>query len=107
MNDAWLLAAVIGAGRERLDEESPPVNEDELDRFEDMLLKNKDGRLSYAQRTWLQGAAERLGITEAQASNAFSELTPEQQRTHRERAKKIVLPWERPGAAKALRPPGR
>lgn len=52
--------------------------------------------LSDAQRKWLYGVAERLGVVGAAPSeNIFSGMSPEKQARQREAAKKVVLPWEK------------
>lgn len=88
----------------RLLEEPERLSEREVEVFASM--SEFSGALSEKQRRWIRSVAERLGIQAAPSENTFSELPPEAQRQHRLQVR-TRLPWERPGYAKPMKPPGR
>jgi hypothetical protein len=93
---------------ELLEKHEAKLSENEVEAFEHMLgcIEGKR-RLTDRQRSWIYTTAERLGVTTPPPENLFSSLSPEAQREHRRRARAVELPWEKPGAQKALKPPGR
>lgn len=109
-NDADLLRRVLERDTELSDEEdgrSLSVKEREV--FESMLRRAdvECCGLSTKQRAWLHSAAVRLGVLDvAPAANVFSSMPPAEQQAHRQRAASVVLPWEKPGYQRALKPPG-
>ena len=88
----------------KLLEEPERLSEREVEVFTSM--SEFSGALSEKQRRWIRSVADRLGIQIAPSENTFSELAPEVQREHRLQVR-TRLPWERPGYAKPLKPPGR
>jgi hypothetical protein len=57
-------------------------------------------------RAWFRDAAARLGV-ELPAENLFSALPEKEKQEHVRRAASVVLPWEKSGYRKILKPPGR
>lgn len=62
--------------------------------------------LSPKQRNWVRSVAERLGIQVAPSRNEFSAM-PEAKKKENLKHVRTLLPWERPGYVKAVKPPGR
>lgn len=63
-----------------------------------------DSSLSTKQRRWLRSVAERLGIRVPAVKNVFSTMSEAERATQLQQVK-TLLPWEKPGYKKALRPP--
>jgi hypothetical protein len=107
--DADLLRRVLDRDTEICETDNDRalyVNEREA--FISMLTQVERYELTAKQRSWLEAAAVRLGVLDvAPAANVFSSLPPAEQQRHKERAASVVLPWERPGFRRALKPPGR
>jgi len=86
------------------------IREEERSAFTDMLDRLTSGRqavLTSKQRDWVKRTRKRFGLDDSEVANVFSEASPEEQARMRAEAAKVVLPWEKAGAAKALKPPGR
>lgn len=62
--------------------------------------------LSVKQRRWARGVAERLGIRVPIAKNLFSTMSDAERKAQLGQVK-TLLPWEKPGYKKVLRPPTR
>lgn len=97
MTDAELLELITSY------KYSERLSEAQREAFGEML--DRGDPLSKAQRRWLYGVAERLGIQIAPAENIFSEMPPAKRAEHSALAT-TKLPWERPGYVKATKPPG-
>jgi hypothetical protein len=75
--------------------------------FAGMLDRLRNEReLSTKQADWVHSTAERLGIQTAPAKNLFSRMQPMQRKEHEEQVR-TQLPWEKPGYARPLKPPGK
>lgn len=108
-DDADLLRRVLQRNQDLGDdEEARSLSAKEREAFESMMRQLDRREFSPKQRAWVQAAAVRLGVLDcAPAANVFSSLPPAEQRAHKQRAASVVLPWERPGYQRALKPPGR
>jgi hypothetical protein len=79
---------------------APDVRESERAAFQDMLDRIEAHPLSEKQWLWIEGVVERANVDDNR--NLVSRgLVP------RGNPERIVLPWEKPGVVKALKPPGR
>lgn len=93
--------------RRLLDDYIDELNDKEMEAFSDMAERGRFP-LSDKQRGWLERVAARVGaIGAASSENTFSNMDPKKQREQRQHAASVVLPWERPGYRKPMKPPGR
>ena len=80
----------------------------ETEAFGGMLKRLRERPLTERQREWVEKVASRFGAADDPgARNVFSSMDPAKQAEMRRRASAVVMPWERPGHKRPLKPPGR
>lgn len=93
--DSQMLAALL---------EDERLSEDERPRFEDMERQlSNEGALSRKQHQYVESRWKQLGLNSDETLNLHSSgKCPKTLGSS-----KIVLPWEKPGYVKVLKPPGK
>lgn len=103
VSDIDVLDEILADGR---------LDEDERAAFQSMLESLTEGRhlcLSHKQRAWVLAVKSRFELGAEPSENLFSAMSEQKKAEERERAAKVLLPWENPDGTRQPmpRPPRR